>query len=181
MYVVAKAAKHVASLKLQGCVWKRVGGWEDLHSSFVVVACQQAHKAQVHHLLTLRSRPVGCAQRNNKQGWNRYLRYLKTVLSDEYYAAAWKAWIQGPAIADAPCQVREDQIMFLDLHKLEPGHFAVLQSMHKHHSSDEEDWAAMKTTIYIWTGWHMRLWTLAGLQALGSHLQVLTCLSCIRQ
>ena len=87
---------------------------------------------------------MGYAQRNNKQGWNRS---WKTVLSDEYDAAARKAWIQGLAVADAPCQVREDQITFLDLHKLEPGHFAVLQSMHKHHSFYEEAWAAMKTTM----------------------------------
>ena len=72
---------------------------------------------------------------------------LKTVLSDDYDATAWTAWIQGPAIADAPCQIQEDQITFLDLHKLEPGHFAVLQSMHKHHCFDEDAWAAMKTTM----------------------------------
>ena len=46
-----------------------------------------------------------------------------------------------------PCQIKEDQIMFLDLHKLKPGHFAVLQSMHKHHCFGEDAWAAMKTTM----------------------------------
>ena len=43
-----------------------------LHSSFVVVAFQQAHILQAHQLVTLRrSRPAECIQWNNKQGWNR--------------------------------------------------------------------------------------------------------------
>ena len=55
----------------RGVCGRRGGGGGDLHSSFVVVAFQQAHISQAHQLVSLRSRPAGCVQRNNRQGWNR--------------------------------------------------------------------------------------------------------------
>ena len=72
---------------------------------------------------------------------------LTVLLTTDYDADAWKGWVEGPAAADATCQIKENQISFMELDTLEPSHRPVLHSMHKHNAFEADAWQAMQTTI----------------------------------
>ena len=72
---------------------------------------------------------------------------LTILLKSDYNAEAWKGWVEGPALADATCQITEEQLSFMELDKLGPSHLPVLHHMHKHNAFDADAWQAMQTTV----------------------------------
>ncbi|KAL0018353.1 hypothetical protein WJX79_006177, partial [Trebouxia sp. C0005] len=72
---------------------------------------------------------------------------LAHLLGSDYDAAAWQNWVVGPPTADAPCQIKHDQINYAELDKLEASSHRVLQSMHKHKAFEAEAWACMQPTM----------------------------------
>lgn len=73
--------------------------------------------------------------------------FLAHLLGSDYDAAAWQTWVVGPPTADAPCQIRHDQIIYAELDKLEASSYRVLQSMHKHKAFEPEAWICMQPTM----------------------------------
>ena len=72
---------------------------------------------------------------------------LAHLVRSNYDAAAWQTWVVGPSTADAPCQIKHDQIIYAELDKLEASSHRVLESMHKHKAFDAEAWACMQPTM----------------------------------
>ena len=114
----------------QGGGWKRGGG-----GGFTIQLCCGSVPASSHiaGAPAIDPQKPACGMCTAEQQ-ARLEQVLKLVLNDEYDAAARKAWIQGPAVADAPVRSSKTRLQFLVCISL-------------NHSFDEEAWAATKTTM----------------------------------